>query len=126
MGKRLGDFWLTIDLRSLALFRIAISLVLIGDWFDRWPDLEAFYTSDGIVPIEAPLPKVGGEFHFSLLDGLTSLPMVRLAFLFGLACYVLLLIGYRTKLAHVLSLVFLVSVLSRNSLTFHKVSIRFR
>jgi predicted DCC family thiol-disulfide oxidoreductase YuxK len=119
MLKRLRDFYFAIDLRSLALFRILFGVLLIHDWFVRWPNIEAFYTSFGFLPIEAPLPKAGGDFHFSLLDGFTSVPMVRFVFLLALPCYVSFLLGYRTKLVHVLSFLFFVSVSNRNIIIRH-------
>ena len=116
MRRKLSEFYFTVDPRSLGLFRILVATLLIVDWFTRWPDLEAFYTSFGVLPIEAPLPKPGGEFHFCLLDGATSLLMVRAVFCFGLICYFLMLVGFRTRLFQVLSFVFFVSVVSRNVL----------
>jgi hypothetical protein len=116
MGRKLKDFYLTVDLRSLALFRIFLGGLLIFDWFARWPDLEAFYTSFGVLPVEAPLPKSGGEFHFCLLDGVTSLPMVQAVFCAGLLFYVLFLLGYRTRTFQFLSFLFFTSALSRNVL----------
>src|SRR5262249_39822982 len=104
----------TIDLRSLALFRIVLASLLIADWRLRWPNLEAFYTSFGLVPIESPLFKAGGGAHFSLLDSATSLPMVQLFFLMGLGCYLLFLLGFRTRLCHFLSLLFFMSVCNRS------------
>ncbi len=114
---KLKDFYLTIDLRSLGLYRIAAGCLLIYDWLARWPSLEAFYTSFGVLPIEAPLPKAGGEFHFSLLDSATSLPMVQAMFWLGLVCYVCFLIGWRTRLFHILSFLFFISVSNRNIMT---------
>jgi hypothetical protein len=116
MRRKLSEFYFTVDPRSLGLFRILLATLLIIDWFTRWPDLEAFYTSFGVLPIESPLPKPGGEFHFCLLDGATSLLMVRAVFCFGLICYFLMLVGFRTRLFQVLSFVFFVSVVSRNVL----------
>lgn len=117
--KKLLPFYFTIDLRSLGLFRILLGCMLILDWSARWPSLEAFYTSSGFVPIESPLPKAGGEFHFSLLDGATSLPMVQTLFVLGLVCYLMLLVGLHTRCFHVLSFVFFASLLSRNSIILH-------
>ena len=114
MKRNLRDFYFTIDLRSLALYRILLAFLLIWDWVARWPDLEAFYTSFGVLPVEAALPKPGGDFHFCLLDGVTTLLMVRAVFCVGLLFYVLFLLGYRTRTFHGLSLVFFTSVLSRN------------
>ena len=115
-NQKVRAFYFTIDQRSLGLFRLLLGWLLIRDWIARWPNLEAFYTSFGALPIEAPLPKAGGIFHFSLLDGATSLPMVQGLFWLGLLCYGLFLIGYRTRSFHILSFLFFSSVLSRNIL----------
>jgi len=112
------DFYLRIDLRSLALFRIFAALLLMHDWFVRLPDLEAFYTSFGLLPIDSTLPKAGGIYHFSLLDGCRTLPEVQLAFACGLLFYLMLLVGYQTKIAKFASFIFFASVLSR-SLVLH-------
>jgi predicted DCC family thiol-disulfide oxidoreductase YuxK len=119
MTRKLRDFYFSIDVRSLGLFRILFGLLLIYDWSIRWQNIEPFYTSFGLLPIEAPLPKAGGDFHFSLLDGVTSVAMVRFVFLLALLCYVCFLAGYRSKLAHVLSFLFFVSFSNRNVLIRH-------
>jgi hypothetical protein len=116
MPRSLKAFYFTIDLRSLGLYRILLAGLLICDWILRWPDLEAFYTSFGVLPVEAPLPKSGGEFHFCLLDGAASLPVVRAVFFVGLVLYLFFLVGYRTRTFQILSFVFFTSVLSRNVL----------
>jgi hypothetical protein len=114
MWKRITDFWLTLDPRSLGAFRILLALLLVRDWTMRWPNLEVFYSSTGVVPLDAPLPRVGGAFHFSLLDATDSLPVLRIVFLLGMACYFLLLIGCHTKLAQILSFLFFASIRTRN------------
>jgi predicted DCC family thiol-disulfide oxidoreductase YuxK len=106
--RSLKDFYFTIDQRSIDLFRILLAVVLIGDWVARWPGLEAFYTGQGVLPASA------AGFHFSLLDSITSLPGVQAVFLVGLLAYVLLLVGYRTRLALVVSFIFFMAALNRN------------
>src|SRR5262249_56729885 len=44
-----GDFF-SLDLRSLALFRVGLGVMIFIDWIDRLPDLAAHYTDAGIVP----------------------------------------------------------------------------
>lgn len=112
--SRLKKFCFMIDPRTLGLFRIIFALLLIHDWFTRWPNLEAFYTSFGVLPPQAPLWNSAGDFHFSILDSATSLAMVKLLFFLGLLCYLFFLIGWRTKLFQILGFVFFVSVINRN------------
>jgi predicted DCC family thiol-disulfide oxidoreductase YuxK len=113
------DFLFRLDLRSLGAMRILYAVLLLHDWATRWPHLEAFYTSQGVWPIEAPLPQSGAPFHFSLLDPFTSLLGVRLVFLAGLVCYALFLVGWRTRIVHVLSFLFFASIRTRNPLLMH-------
>ncbi|HEX8706708.1 MAG TPA: HTTM domain-containing protein [Pyrinomonadaceae bacterium] len=114
--ERLKFFYLTIDLRSLALFRILIGSLLVMDWVYRWPYLEAFYTSFGVLPLDSNYLRFTGPYHFSLLTWANTLTGVQLLFGAGLICYVLFLVGYRTKIFGLLSLLFFHSVLSRNTL----------
>ena len=117
--SNLRRFYLTIDLRSLGLFRILLGAIWIADWFTRWPHLEAFYTARGTLPNFAPLSPTSSEFHFSLLTGATTLPIVQVVFLLGLACYVGFLLGIHTRVFHIASVVFFGSVLARNEIISH-------
>ena len=58
MTRRLRDFYLTLDLRSLGLYRILLGALLLHDACVRWVDLEAFYTARGVLPADvlAALP----------------------------------------------------------------------
>ena len=104
MRRKLEDFYFTLDLRSLGLFRILLGGLLIWDWSARWQDLEAFYTAFGILPPHSP--HLVEQFHFSLLDPLGSLAAVRAFFGAGLLVYIGLLLGWRTRWFQVLALVF--------------------
>ena len=106
---------LGIDPRSLALFRIAMALVLLSDLWLRIANMEAFYTDAGILPRAAQI-----EFYAGLPD-LLSLHMwngtlggqaVLLAIQVGAA--LALLVGYRTWAATFVSWVLLVSLHNRN------------
>lgn len=41
---------LTLDYRSMALFRIACGGVLLADLYGRSADIDAFYTDAGLLP----------------------------------------------------------------------------
>lgn len=102
------------DLRSLGLFRILFAAVLIGDWFARWRDVTAFYTSEGVFPNALRLLAGATAAQFTLLDWFDSPAAVRCFFLASLACYVLLLLGWRTRWVVVASLVAFISIGKRN------------
>jgi hypothetical protein len=99
-----------LDLRSLAVFRIGLGLLLLADLVGRAADLDAHYTDEGVLPrsaITAPryvsLHMLGGSADF---QGALFL----LAGLFALA----LLLGWRTRLATAGSWFLLMSLHARN------------
>jgi hypothetical protein len=103
-----------IDLRSLALFRVALGLCVLDDIVVRLCDLTVFHTDYGVVPRIAVL-----ELWDPLI--ITSLHMVSGGYLYQLALLLVaaaaafsMTIGYRTRLACVVSFVLLVSVQIRN------------
>ncbi|MEQ9323391.1 MAG: hypothetical protein RIF41_29780, partial [Polyangiaceae bacterium] len=113
-----ADKYLRIDARSLGLFRIAMGLVLLTDLFHRWDWIEAFYTNEGVLPNHNHLfllqdeGKVWSVFHaFSNIG--------EAQFAFGVTClfYLLFTVGWFTRVAHVVSLVCLIGLTSRNILT---------
>jgi predicted DCC family thiol-disulfide oxidoreductase YuxK len=105
-----------LDLRSLALFRVAIGALVIGDLISRARDLRAFYTDFGVLPRAVLLGALQNQWNISL--HLTSGEAIVQAFLFVVAMVfgVMLLVGYRTRLATIVSLVLLLSLQNRNPL----------
>src|SRR5262245_17877183 len=107
--SRLRDFWFTIDLRSVGLFRILLGLVLVAHWVNRWRWLEVLYTPRGVLPATAQAevrgvvvsqtgawPALGWWTPLEWLD--FSPWAIRGFFLAVLACYLMFVIGYRTRL----------------------------
>lgn len=105
----------SIDLRTLALFRATLGSVLCVTLLLRFCDLGAFQADDGVLPrawllqSEGPL---GWSLHFAggtaLFQGALLAAQALLAF-----C---LAVGYRTRLAVVLSWFLLLSLHGRNPL----------
>ena len=56
----------SLDLRSLALFRIGLGAVLLGDLIVRASDLTVFYTDFGTLPRAALLDRFSPAERFSL------------------------------------------------------------
>jgi hypothetical protein len=103
-----------VDARGLAALRIALGALIVADLALRSRDLVAFYTDAGVVP-RATLSAVAPTFGSLSLHALWGSPLVQ-ALLFAVAVVVAasLLVGYRTRLATVASLVLLVSLHARN------------
>ena len=101
-----------IDLRSLAAFRIAISIFVLVDLSLRAADLAAMYTDDGMFSRETI------SRHYSIWDwsfhfGSGSWAYQALLFALAAAFAVALCIGYETRLATVASWLMLVSLHNR-------------
>lgn len=103
-----------VDLRSLALLRIAYGFILLLDLAIRATDLRAHYTDLGVAPRSAVLDLDGAPGYWSLhfLNG--TWPFQAALFLLAAAAAVCLLVGYRTRLASLVSWLLLISLHSRN------------
>lgn len=102
-----------LDLRSLAAFRIGIALVLLTDLGIRFGDYIAHYTDAGVMP-RTLLQDISKPWHWSL-HALSGEPNFQVL-LFGLAAVMalLMLVGYRTRIATIASWVLLISLHNRN------------
>ncbi|MBO6516374.1 MAG: HTTM domain-containing protein [Bacteroidia bacterium] len=107
----------TLDLRALALFRIFLAVVLIGDISVRFSDLQAFYSNQGVLPLDVmhegnyfspfsiSVHMMNGALWFQTI-------LVALAYVFAIC----MLVGYRTRLFTFLSFFMLFSIQTRNPL----------
>lgn len=101
------------DLRSLALARIGLGLVLLGDLCIRSLALEAHYTDFGVLPRESiGLSLNKWRICLHLVTG--SATGQALLFLLAAASAVTLLLGYRTRLATLVCWVLTFSLQNRN------------
>lgn len=104
----------TADPRTLGLFRICFGTYLLVDLYRRLPDYVLFYTNDGMLPAHASIARPMSPFLFSVFHAAHT-PNEVLAFFALTACvYTAFLVGYRTKLAQILTLVLATSLHSRN------------
>ncbi len=103
-----------IDVRALAVFRICLALILIFDLSVRSFALIANYTDFGVLPL---------DFYFSIFNntGWVSLHLISGSILFQVALFIIaglfalaLLVGYKTRLATIVSWFLLISLHSRN------------
>lgn len=111
--RLLGLF--AIDLRTLALFRIALGLLLFVDLWQRFADLSAFYSDFGVFPREVAVT-TAGAWRFSLHLSSGSVYFEAALFVAQMAAALALVAGWRTRLATVISFVLLVSLQSRSPL----------
>ncbi|HEY9647429.1 MAG TPA: HTTM domain-containing protein [Chroococcidiopsis sp.] len=102
-----------LDLRSLALFRIGLALILLTDLSIRAWDITAHYSDSGLMP-RTLLREIAKPGYWSLhaLSGAVGVQVV-LFLLAGFAA-LLMLVGYRTRIATIVSWVLLISLHNRN------------
>jgi len=102
-----------IDVRSLALFRMGAALAILVDLLIRATDLTAHYTDTGALP-RAALRELQPGVAWFVAHVLSGSPVWQgLLFLLAAGFAVLLLIGYRTRLATCASWLLLASVQQR-------------
>jgi hypothetical protein len=106
-----------LDLRSLALLRIGLALVILWDLQDRARDLSAHYTADGALPGRAIPYDQEAPFSLHLIHDSFAFQ----ACLFGLSalCAVGLLVGWQTRLMTLLCWVMTLSVQGRSEPMLH-------
>lgn len=105
-----------LDLRALALLRILTAGVLLLDIGIRITDLKVFYSSDGLLPVEA-LKSFFPQWNAYSLHTLNDHPAFQYFLFFVAALFaILLLIGFHTRLFTFLSWVMIISLQHRNPL----------
>lgn len=112
-----------MDFRSLALFRILIGLILLADVFYRLPTLVAMYTDDGVMTRDV-VYRYYQKFIGTNWDyGVWSLHWISgdalwQYVLFGVAAVaaIALTLGWKTRIATIVSWILLASLHARNPL----------
>lgn len=105
-----------IDLRTVALFRIALALSLLADLLMRSVDIEAFYTDYGVVPRSVLKSLWNTSAYFSFHTLFDSPIAVGFLFAVNAIFLCLLLVGWNSRAMVVIAWLFLVSLQSRNPL----------
>jgi hypothetical protein len=113
---RWRERYLSIDPRTLGVVRIALGALLMFDVLRRFPDADLWYTNAGLLPNHRLLWQPESLTQFSYLYALFTAGQVRVAFALTLLINLCFLVGYRTRLMHVLSWLALLSVHTRASI----------
>lgn len=104
---------LGLDLRSLALFRMGMAIVVIADLLIRFADIREFYSDSGVLPRSA-YSEFKDPFYWSinLLSGASWMQVVF--FLAAIASAIAMFVGYRTRIATIAVWVFVISIHNRH------------
>lgn len=103
----------TLDVRSLALFRIALALVVVCDASVRAVDAEAFYADTGIFPRTELLRSFTARpvLSLNLLDG--SVEFQLALFALTIIAAIALMLGWHARIAALICWVLVLSVQAR-------------
>jgi hypothetical protein len=113
--------WLSVDSRTLGLFRIGYGLLLLSNLYDRvgGDNLVSFYSNEGMLPNHYELYRPPQPDIWGLMFGFSSPNEVRFFVAFVLIVYLLYTLGLFTRLMQVLALVCLESLNWRFQLVMH-------
>jgi hypothetical protein len=100
------QYWLgRIDLRPVALFRIMLGAMCLFDVLEFGTDLRAWFSDEGVLPRSALITGWARVTRFSLLDSFASPPLTWIYWGISVIAAVMLLVGYRTRLAAIANFV---------------------
>lgn len=101
-------FWLgQIDLRPLALFRIAFGLFIAYDLLDLLPIATTFFSDVGVMPRASLFTQMARQNRISLGDVLGAPEAVYVYWIIAFILCLLVVVGYRTRVTVVLLYLFL-------------------
>lgn len=105
--------YLSLDPRSLGLARVYLGFLLLVDLLRRVPDMSVWYTNEGLLPNHTLLWRPGARYQFSFFFAASWPGEVAVLFLICGLIFFCFMIGWRTRLMHVLSFICLVSLHDR-------------
>lgn len=106
----------SVDRRALAAFRIALGALVVANFLLRSRHLVAFYTDDGVLTRSALAAVYPTARELSVFAQLGATWWTVLLFVIGSLAGLCLLVGYRSRLAALVSFVLVVSLHGRNPL----------
>jgi len=105
----------SLDLRSIALFRVLLGTLILLDLALRSVDLRAFYTDGGVLS-RSHLLGLSNRWYWSFHSANGELWWQIVLFSTAALAALALVVGYRSRLSAFISFVLLVSLLNRNGL----------
>ncbi|MDX2009102.1 MAG: HTTM domain-containing protein [Myxococcaceae bacterium] len=109
-ASRFGAWHFMTSPVTLGVGRVILAVLLLGDALRRWPDLDVWYTNDGLMPNHTMLWAPQSQLGFSVFFSVSQLHEARFFLLVAIGIYVLLLVGWKTRLMQVLALLAQVSL----------------
>ena len=107
--KNIFSNWFNVDTRVLSIFRIFLGVICFWDVWRRFYLIDVFYSSSGINLSSSTLFSYAPQY-FSLLHSFRSSGVMTVFFIITMIASLCLLIGYRSKLSHFITLVGILSI----------------
>ena len=104
-GEMLADLYLSFDRRVLGFTRLMLGFYLVMDVCHRGRWWKEMYSTDGVLPNNVNLFRPQAWGAFTIFNAFSSPGELRVFWVFLLAVFGCLLVGYKTKTMQVLSLV---------------------
>ena len=114
-----------IDARSLAVFRVVVGVLILADLLSRARNFSLMYTDDGLVPQELAT-EMTADNAFSVFYFTSDPTLIAALFVLHALFAVQLIVGYKTRLAIVVSFLFVVSLDHQNPLVLSYADVLFR
>ena len=113
--KDIAALYLRVDYRTLGIFRIALGIVCLVDVLRRIPYIDIFYSSNGLAP-NYFMSEMSGKYSakaFTFLSSLNTTTEITIFFYITALFSFFLMIGYKTKLSHIITLIGILSIHNR-------------
>ena len=104
----------TLDVRAISLMRIGIGIILLLDLFIRSLSIKAFFTNEGVLPLDTLKQYNWSPVYFSFHAMSGELWWQIMLFIINAICVILLIVGFRTRVFTFICWVFLTSLQNRN------------
>ncbi|WIV67457.1 HTTM domain-containing protein [Natrialbaceae archaeon AArc-T1-2] len=114
-----------IDTRTLAVFRVFVGLLVIADLLLRARNFPFYYTNDGVVPRWLAMEQTA-DYAFSFYYLTTDPYLIAGLFVLQGLIAVQLIVGYKTRIASILTFLFVVSLDHHNPLVLSYADTLFR
>ncbi len=98
-----------IDTRSLAVFRVFVGLLILADLALRSRNFAFYYTDDGVMP-QSLAESMTPENAFSVFFFTADPALIALLWVIHALVAIQLIVGYKTRLATIVSFLFVISL----------------
>lgn len=101
------DVYLSVDRRTMGFSRILLGFLMVMDLFRRTPDWLAMFSDQGVLPSHTQLWRHSSWGLFSIVTAFSTAPELWALWFVMLCTFLCVLVGYKTRIAQVLALVFI-------------------